>query len=85
MWDPYAEFESATLPNGLTVHAAHWSGRPWQAMGVLVHSCAEQDPVGLEGLAHFTEHLDASRSMEVPAQSVVSFFKDHDGVAGLCS
>ena len=83
MWDPYAEFESATLPNGLTVHAAHWSGRPWQAMGFLVHSGAEQDPVGLEGLAHFTEHLVAAGSSKVPADAVSSFFEDHGGGAML--
>jgi len=44
MWDPYAEFESATLPNGLKVYAAHWAERPWQAIGFVIHSGAEQDP-----------------------------------------
>ena len=57
MWDPYSEFRTATLPNGLTVHAAHWPGRPWESVGVLIHSGAEQDPFGLEGLSHFVEHL----------------------------
>jgi len=85
MWDPYAEFESATLPNGLTVHAAHWPGRPWQAMGFLVHSGAEQDPIGLEGLAHFTEHLIAAGTSEVPADTVNAFFEDHGGGAMLGS
>lgn len=56
MWDPYAKFETAVLPNGLTVHCAHWSNRPWVHCGVVVHSGANQDPVGKEGLAHFVEH-----------------------------
>jgi predicted Zn-dependent peptidase len=62
-WDPYADFESAVLPNGLTVHAAHWPDRPWQAMGFLIHSGAEQDPVGLEGTAHFVEHLTSANAL----------------------
>jgi len=57
MWDPYAGFESAVLPNGLTVYAAHWPDRPWESLDFLVYSGAFQDPVGLEGTAHFVEHL----------------------------
>jgi predicted Zn-dependent peptidase len=57
MWDPFAEFQSAKLPNGLTVYAAHWPRRPWEAMGFLIHSGAAQDPIGLEGIAHFVEHV----------------------------
>ena len=57
MWDPFNEFESATLPNGLNVHAATWSGRPWEFIGFMIHSGARYDPEGREGLAHFVEHL----------------------------
>lgn len=57
MWDPYAEFEKTTLPNGLTVYAAHWPNRPWEALITVVHTGASHDPVRLEGLAHFVEHL----------------------------
>ncbi|MBP6881662.1 MAG: insulinase family protein [Candidatus Pacebacteria bacterium] len=62
-WDPYADFQSVVLPNGLTVHTAHWPDRPWQAMGFLIHSGAEQDSVGLEGTAHFVEHLTSANAM----------------------
>lgn len=82
MWDPYAEFESATLPNGLTIHAAHWPNRPWQAMGFLVHSGAEHDPIGLEGVAHFVEHL-VSHNTNVTYEEIDSFFQDHGGSARL--
>lgn len=78
MWDPYAEFQSATLPNGLTVHAAHWPGRPWEAMGFLVHSGAEYDPIGLEGLSHFIEHV-VSENTNVSKKEMETFFKHCGG------
>lgn len=81
MWDPYAEFESATLPNGLTVHAAHWPGRPWQAVSFLIHSGAEHDPFGLEGVAHFVEHL-VSENGSVSFNRMDAFFESKGGEAG---
>ena len=80
MWDPYSEFESATLPNGLQVHAAHWEKRPWQAVGFVIHSGAEQDPVGLEGLIHFVEHL-VSKNTPTSLKDMEMFFNDCGGSA----
>ena len=82
MWDPYAEFQSATLPNGLSVHAAHWPGRPWEAMGFLIHSGAEYDPVGLEGLSHFIEHV-VSENTNVSKKEMEAFFEDCGGMVNL--
>lgn len=82
MWDPYAEFQSATLPNGLTVYAAHWPGRPWEAMGFLIYSGAEYDPVGLEGLSHFVEHL-VSENTNVSKKEMCAFFEDRGGMVNL--
>lgn len=82
MWDPYAEFQVAKLPNGLTVHAAYWAGRPWEAMGFLIHSGAKQDPVGLEGVAHFVEHL-VSDNTSVPKREMRMFFDDCGGTVSL--
>lgn len=82
MWDPYAEFQSATLPNGLSVHAAHWPGRPWEAMGFLIHSGAEHDPVGLEGLSHFVEHV-VSENTNVSQKEMGAFFEDCGGGVSL--
>lgn len=82
MWDPYAEFQSATLPNGLTVHAAHWPERPWEAMGFLIHSGAEYDPVGLEGLSHLVEHL-VSGNTNVSKKEMRAFFEDCGGMVSL--
>jgi predicted Zn-dependent peptidase len=84
MWDPYAEFQTATLPNGLTVHAALWPGRPWEAMGFLVHSGAEHDPVGLEGVAHFIEHM-VSQNTNATRKDVTGFFEDCGGMVSLGS
>src|SRR3989344_959027 len=82
MWDPFAEFQSETLPNGLTVHAAHWPERPWQAMGFLIHSGAEQDPIGREGVAHFVEHL-VSENADVSKKIMCDFFHDSGGMVDL--
>ncbi len=84
MWDPYAEFESVILPNGLSVHAAHLCGRPFEAVGFLIHSGAEHDPIGLEGLAHFTEHL-VSENSPIPKSDMRLFFGEHGGTINLGS
>ncbi len=60
MWDPYAEFQSTKLDNGLTIFSTQWPNKPWQYVGLLIHSGASSDREGLEGTAHFVEHLIAS-------------------------
>lgn len=82
MWDPYAEFQSATLSNGLTIHAAHWPERPWEAMGFLIHSGAEHDPVGFEGLLHYIEHV-VSENANVSKKEMQAFFDDCGGMVNL--
>ncbi|MBX4200068.1 insulinase family protein [Candidatus Parcubacteria bacterium] len=78
MWDPYAEFETEVLPNGLTVHCAHWPNRPWIRVGFQVHSGADQDPSDLEGLAHFTEHMVVA-NLVTGSDFVDKFFDRHGG------
>lgn len=78
MWDPYAQFQSATLPNGLTIHATHLPDRPWTAIGFLIHSGAMHDPEGLEGLAHFIEHL-VTENGPVNIKEMTAFFEDCGG------
>lgn len=82
MWDPYAEFQSATLSNGLTVHATHLLGRPWEAIGFLIHSGAEHDPIRLEGLAHFVEHV-VSGNTDVSKKDMKAFFEECGGTVDL--
>ena len=73
MWDPCAEFKSTTLSNGLDVHVAHWSERPWEAMGFIVHTGAASDPEGLEGLEHLVEHL-VSKNGSATKEEMDAFF-----------
>ncbi len=79
MWDPYSEFKKTTLSNGLTIHALHWPNRPWEAIGILVHSGAEHDPIGFEGLAHFVEHL-TSENANTPKKEMNAYFEKHGGM-----
>lgn len=82
MFDPYEGFETAVMPNGLTVHVVHWPGRPWLAAGFVVHSGARVDPIGLEGTAHFVEHL-VSRNGSVFYEDIKKFFKNVGGKVAL--
>ena len=81
MWDPYAEFKTAELPNGLTVLALPMK-REWQYIGFVVHSGAAQDPAGLEGTAHFVEHL-VSENARIPEKELSAFFDGYGGRAML--
>lgn len=78
MFDPYATFESTVLPNGLTVVVSHLPDRPWEHMRFAVHSGAEQDAIGLEGTAHFLEHL-MSRNAPLPSEQLRRFFEGLGG------
>ena len=80
MFDPYEGFETVVMPNGLTVHVAHWPDRPWLAAGFVVHSGARIDPIGLEGAAHFVEHL-VFMNGSLSNASVEKFF---DKIGGTC-
>ncbi|MFA6446956.1 MAG: insulinase family protein [Patescibacteria group bacterium] len=82
MWDPYSEFESCVLPNGLTIYATQWPDRPWEMMNFIVHSGSEQDPVDYEGLSHYVEHL-VSRNASSPHKAIVRFFRERGGHVAL--
>lgn len=78
MWDPYAKFESTTLPNGLTVYACQWPDRECEELRFVVHSGSSRDPVGLEGLAHYVEHL-VPNNAGMPESDLRAFFAHHGG------
>jgi len=78
MFDPYAGFQSCVLENGLTVYASQWEGRLWEHFGFVVHSGAFSDPLGLEGMAHFVEHL-LSKNVSLPYEELKVFFKQYGG------
>lgn len=56
MADPYEKFETHTLMNGVSVHAAHLPERPVQVIRFIISAGHYH---GQRGLAHFTEHLIA--------------------------
>ena len=78
MYDPFADFESDVLPNGLKIHAAHWPDRPWEAVGFVVHVGSSDDPIGLEGLSHFVEHLVTENSI-MPIRKFVKLVEKNGG------
>lgn len=80
MFDPYAGFQSCVLENGLTVYASQWECRPWEHVGFVIHSGAFSDPVGLEGVAHFVEHL-VSKNADLPFEELKEFFGRYGGGA----
>jgi predicted Zn-dependent peptidase len=43
-------------------------------MGFLIHSGAEHDPIGLEGVAHFVEHT-TSENAPIPKKELNDFFE----------
>jgi hypothetical protein len=57
MWDPYSQFESIVLANGLTVYNIHVPHLAWHTVTCIIHTGGALDPIGDEGLAHFAEHL----------------------------
>lgn len=81
-WDPLADFETTVLPNGLTVHSAYWPGRPWEAVGFINYTGARLDPEGLEGLAHFVEHM-VSENASLPKKEIHAFLDNCGGIANL--
>ena len=76
MWDPYAEVQSVVLPNGLTIYCSYWPGRAFEIIECIIHSGADQDPDGKEGLAHFVEHVVVENGIE-PHALTQQFFREH--------
>ncbi len=63
LYDPYAEFQTIILDNGLTVYAAQKKRCAVQRMHFLVHSGGRDFlPYG-QGIAHFVEHLVSSNTI----------------------
>lgn len=84
--DPFARFDVEVLSNGLTVYSTYWPDCPWQVMSFLVHSGANMDAPGLDGTAHFVEHL-VSQNASCSKEELREFFdlsggEVHLGVTG---
>ena len=55
--NPFADFETIILPNGLKVWYKRLPNDPNVSISVTVPYGSDQDPDGKEQLAHFTEHM----------------------------
>jgi predicted Zn-dependent peptidase len=53
----FANVETVILPNGLKVWFKRLRGDPMVSVSVAVPAGSDEDPPGLEQLAHFTEHM----------------------------
>ncbi|MDO8183504.1 MAG: pitrilysin family protein [bacterium] len=85
LYDPYADFETVVLPNGLTVYVLHQPDHPWVAVNIVVHTGALIDPKGLTGVAHFLEHLASDNVPGYTAKDIENFFTDVGGGVNLGS
>lgn len=77
-FDFYAHAKQITLPNGLTVVAAHRPKAQWEELLFCVRSGAKDDPVGMEGLAHLMEHQIMNEGT-FSSQEFSDFFDDFGG------
>jgi len=84
MWDPYVDFKTTVLGNGLTVYQKVLPHLPFVTVGLLVHTGAMNDPAGKEGLAHFVEHVVSSNS-GMNSQEIDDFFSECGGGVNLGS
>lgn len=73
-------YQERVLPNGLTVIAGHRPQAQWQDLLICVRSGAKDDPLGLEGLAHFLEHQIMCEA-DLTCFEFDDFFVDQGGKA----
>lgn len=78
LWDPYADFKTEILPNGLRLCSAHWP-RSWQRLEFVIHAGAREDPLGQLGLAHFLEHCVSENIPGWTHQEAEQFFESCGG------
>ena len=78
MFDPFANFQTAVLTNGLTLHHAHWPERAGMWFRLGIHSGARHDLLGKEGTAHFVEHLVSNNAL-VSKEELREFFETNSG------
>ncbi len=80
MSDYSAGFKSSVLENGITLYVNHIPDKTFEVFSFLVHSGAEKDQIGLEGTAHFVEHV-ISRNSSTSRKEKELFFSDCGGGA----
>jgi len=81
MYDPYAEFETGILDNGLTVHVLHDQKKDFVHVSALIHSGSWSDPDAHVGLAHFVEHMVCAND-SLDLTGVLNWYKSEGGSFG---
>ena len=78
--NPFADFETRILPNGLKVWYKRMPGQSNAAISVAVQVGSDRDPIGKEQLAHFLEHMQFSDHMGLSTQEIKKQIEDRGSV-----
>ncbi len=78
--NPFADFETRVLPNGLKIWYKRMPGQPNVALSVTVQVGSDRDPLGKEQLAHFLEHMQFSDHLGLSTQEIKKQIEDRGGV-----
>lgn len=70
--NPYSK---TVLPEGLTVVSEQVSNSPYFALGFCIKSGSSSDVSGLEGTAHFVEHIAFRRTLHYTGKRLVTEFE----------
>lgn len=71
-------FEKTVLQNGLTIYVAHLPKAKWQRMQAVVFAGSKHDEPGVEGVAHFLEHV-LNENAALPAKDIRDYFNSFGG------
>ncbi|MBI4854049.1 MAG: insulinase family protein [Acidobacteria bacterium] len=78
--NPFANFETIVLPNGLKIWYKHLPTDSNVSLSVTVPWGSDQDPIGKEQLAHFTEHMLFSDHLGRTEEQIKKEVEDLGGV-----
>ncbi len=84
MFDPYKNFKTDYLQNGLKVVHSTWNCS-WQRIALIINAGAVQDKEGKEGTAHLLEHLLPSSAEKMTLEQIRDFFNLSGGNINLGS
>lgn len=75
MYDAYADFQQAVMPNGLEIYVLTKPGVPFEIVRFAVKTGSFEEPPDMPGIAHFTEHVVCS-SNNMSLVELLRFYSD---------
>ncbi|MFY9226193.1 MAG: pitrilysin family protein [Blastocatellia bacterium] len=78
--NPFANFETIILPNGLKIWYKHLPNETNVSISINIPYGSDQDPIGKEELAHFTEHMLFSDHLGRTEEQIKKEIEDLGGV-----